>query len=155
MAVYVDDMNLRADVPNGDHTVRGKWSHLFADTEAELKAFARKIGLRPEWIQHEGTHRVHFDVTAGKREQAIAEGATALTTREAGVFFLSQARKEKAAAHARRAEAQANRPRHSWPADGKTPGNVKISTPDASGSGAEQRGDPATNRPLGISSKGG
>jgi hypothetical protein len=155
MAVYVDDMNLRADVPNGDHTVRGKWSHLFAGTEAELKAFARKIGLKPEWIQHEGTHRVHFDVTAGKREQAIAEGATALTMHETGVFFLSQARKEKAAAHARRAEAEAKPQRHSWSADGNTPGNVKICTRDGCGMGAEQRWNPATKRPLVIYSKDG
>src|SRR5258708_25654701 len=148
MAVYVDDMNLRADVPGGDHVVRGRWSHLFADTEAELKAFARKIGLKPEWIQHEGTHRVHFDVTAGKREQAIAEGATALTTHAAGVFFLSQARKEKAAAHARRGEAEAKQQKHSSAADRKTPGNVKICTRDGCGMGAEPRWNPATNAPL-------
>jgi hypothetical protein len=155
MAVYVDDMNLPADVPNGNRTVGGKWSHLFADTEAELIAFARKIGLKPEWIQREGTHRVHFDVTAGKRQQAIAEGATALTMHEADVFFLSQARKERAAAHARRAEAEARPQRHSWSVDGKTLGNVKICGRDGCGMVAERRAHPTEKRWLTIYAKDG
>ena len=47
MAVYVDDMNLPATVQNGprvSHT--SEWSHLFADTEEELHAFAARLGLK-------------------------------------------------------------------------------------------------------------
>jgi hypothetical protein len=87
MAVYVDDMNLRADVPNGHTVVRGKWSHLFADTEAELRAFAKKIGLKETWIQHPGEPHVHFDVVGRVRQRAIAAGAKPVTWRQAGQFF--------------------------------------------------------------------
>src|SRR5260370_2483690 len=87
MAVYVDDMNLQADVPDGRRAVRARWNHLFADTEEELRAFAAKIGLKAEWIQDPGGRHAHFDVTAGKRQQAIASGATAVTCREPAEFF--------------------------------------------------------------------
>ena len=54
MAVYVDDVNLQAEVPDGRRAVRARWNHLFADTEEELRAFAAKIGLKAEWIQDPG-----------------------------------------------------------------------------------------------------
>jgi hypothetical protein len=155
MGVYVDDMNLQADVPNGDQAVRGKWSHLFADTPEELKAFAQKIELNPAWIQHEGTHQVHFDVTAGKRQQAITAGAEPVTWREAGVFFASQARKARVQAHRERAERQEKPQRHSWSADGKPPGNVKICGRDGCGMTAERRAHPAEKRSIVIYSKDG
>ena len=47
MAVYVDDMFTRADVPNGTAVVRGVWCHMFADTYEELERMARTIHLRP------------------------------------------------------------------------------------------------------------
>ena len=123
MAVYVDDMNLQADVPNGRRTVRARWNHLFADTGEELRAFAAKIGLKAEWIQHPGGRHAHFDVTPGKRQQAIADGAKAVTWREAGEFFARQAFAEQ---REREAQREAKPVRHSWAADGKPPGNVKI-----------------------------
>ena len=92
MAIYVDDLNLRADVPDGARRVHGKWSHLFADTEEELRAFARKIGLKENWIQHPGETRVHFDVVSRMRQRAIAAGATPVTWREAGEFFAARTR---------------------------------------------------------------
>jgi hypothetical protein len=109
MAVYVDDMNLQADVPNGRRTLRASWNHLFADTEAELRAFAAQIGLKPEWIQDPGGRHVHFDVTTGKRQQAIARGAKAVTWREAGEFFARKAAEEKAEREAQPVK------RHRWP----------------------------------------
>ena len=92
MAVYVDDMNLQADVPDGAKVVRRRWSHLFADTEDELRAFAQKIGLKQGWIQHPGQSHVHFDVTGRMRQRAIAAGATAVSWRQAGEFFAARAR---------------------------------------------------------------
>src|SRR5258707_881210 len=76
MAVYVDDMNLQAGVPEGRRAGRARGNHLFADTEEELRAFAAKIGVKAEWIQDPGGRHAHFDVTTGKRQQAIANGAT-------------------------------------------------------------------------------
>jgi Protein of unknown function (DUF4031) len=90
MAVYIDDMNLPAEVRNGPRVVRGRWSHLFADTEQELRDFARFIGLRAAWIQHPGTNRVHFDVTRSKRELAISYGAQPVTWRKAGEMLAAR-----------------------------------------------------------------
>lgn len=39
MTVFVDDMLRDAAVRNGDHTVRGRWSHRMADTMTELLDF--------------------------------------------------------------------------------------------------------------------
>lgn len=39
------------------------FSHLMADTEAELRTYAKSIGLPTNWIQDSGTPRAHFDVT--------------------------------------------------------------------------------------------
>jgi hypothetical protein len=92
MAVYVDDLNIRADVPGSGRVLRGRWSHLFADTEAELRAFAARIGLRPGWIQNPGQPHAHFDVTAQMRQRALAAGATPVTWRQAGEFFAHRTR---------------------------------------------------------------
>lgn len=96
MCVYVDDMFIPADVPNGSKIVSGNWCHLTADTTEELQAFARKLGLRLSWFQpvklypdNEYTRRVcpekigkprpgsrdHYDVTARVRAKAIRLGA--------------------------------------------------------------------------------
>src|SRR5690349_19605336 len=148
MAVYVDDMNLQADVPNGRRTVRARWNHLFADTEEELRAFAAKIGFKAEWIQDPGGRQAHFDVTAGKRQQAIGDGAKAVTWREAGEFFAREAFQEQR-------EREAKPVRHSWAADGKPPGNVKICGLDGCAMVAERRPHPAEKRWITIYSKGG
>lgn len=74
MTVYVDDMQRRARVGR----ITANWSHLMADTPAELRAFADRLGLKPEWIQHEGTHREHFDVTSPVRLKALDLGAEAM-----------------------------------------------------------------------------
>jgi hypothetical protein len=78
VSVYVDDMHLQATVGR----LRGRWSHLTADTEAELRDFGAKIGMRPEWLQHPGTYQFHFDVMDSKRERAITLGAIPITTWE-------------------------------------------------------------------------
>jgi hypothetical protein len=71
VSAYVDDMRQPATVGR----IHDRWSHLFADTTEELVEFAAGLGLKPEWIQHAGTIREHFDVTSRKREAAIAAGA--------------------------------------------------------------------------------
>jgi hypothetical protein len=61
----------------------GKWSHMFADTEAELVAFGRKIGMRPQWLQKRGTSDAHFDLVPTKRRLAVQLGAREITQLEA------------------------------------------------------------------------
>lgn len=39
------------------------FSHLMADTEEELRAYAASVGLPIAWIQKSGTGLVHFDIT--------------------------------------------------------------------------------------------
>ncbi|CCI54681.1 hypothetical protein BN13_80050 [Nostocoides jenkinsii Ben 74] len=72
MTVYVDAAHVAASVENGPRTHTSTWCHLMADGNAELVAFAVRIGLRRNWIQREGSPFEHFDVTAGKRWQAVA-----------------------------------------------------------------------------------
>lgn len=71
MTVYVDDMQRRARVGR----ITANWSHLLADTPAELREFAARLGLNPSWIQHEGTYREHFDLTSAVRLKALQLGA--------------------------------------------------------------------------------
>jgi len=84
MTVYVDNMRRRATV--GQLTAR--WSHLIADTEDELHAFAARIGLQRRWYQSPtdpmgrpypaesyAANTWHYDVVDTKRLEAIALGA--------------------------------------------------------------------------------
>ena len=71
MAVYVDDMRLPARVGR----LQARWSHLLADTDDELHAFAARLGLRRSWHQKPGTAISHYDVTDSKRSEAIRLGA--------------------------------------------------------------------------------
>lgn len=98
MSVYVDDAGIRADVPNGGHVVRGVWCHMTADTRAELDAMADRIGLRRSWIQHPGTWKEHYDVTASKRRAAVAAGAISVSGREHELTFLGPRRRAMQAA---------------------------------------------------------
>ena len=70
MSVYVDDMRRPANLTGRP----ARWSHLMADTHDQLMQAAMDLGLKVEWIQHEGTHREHFDVTETVRRRAIAAG---------------------------------------------------------------------------------
>ena len=62
--------------------------HLFADTPEELVKFSQAIGLKPSWLQgprpqYPGERPApHFDITAGKRAQAVAAGSIELTRRD-------------------------------------------------------------------------
>ena len=100
MAVYVDDMNLQAEVRNGSRVRNSQWSHLTADTDEELHAFARKLGLRREWFQGQDNGGAHYDVTSGKRMRAIQLGATPLTWRQAGEMMAGRHQARRAAADA-------------------------------------------------------
>jgi len=88
MAVYVDDANIQASVQNGSRTHTSAWCHLTADTPDELHAFAARLGLKRSYFQP-GTPLGgkpspfwHYDVTAGKRAQAVALGAAEVPARD-------------------------------------------------------------------------
>jgi hypothetical protein len=85
MTVYVDDSRIPAKVGRHEST----WCHLIADSQAELHEFAMQLGLRRSYFQP-GTPRGdgspsplwHYDVTEGKRKQAVALGAVQITWRD-------------------------------------------------------------------------
>ncbi|OCC05087.1 hypothetical protein BA190_09230 [Labrys sp. WJW] len=72
MTVYVDDMH---KVPLGQFR-RMKMSHMIADTEEELHAMARKIGVARKWYQGD-----HYDIAMSKRALAVAAGAVEIPMR--------------------------------------------------------------------------
>lgn len=55
--------------------------HLIADTVAELHAFCKQVGINRCWF-HNVRGRPHYDITGPQREQAILEGAIAVTSEE-------------------------------------------------------------------------
>jgi uncharacterized protein DUF4031 len=90
MTVYVDDASIPATVASGRARHISRWSHLFADTQEELHEFAARLGLRRSYFQPgrpqgDGTPSSfwHYDVTAGKRQQALRLGAQPVAWREA------------------------------------------------------------------------
>jgi hypothetical protein len=92
MTVYVDNYRVRKRVGRLDAV----WSHMLADSESELLAFAERIGLRRDWIQYPGTIKVHFDVTDNVRARAIRAGAQAIGWRELGEMIARRRDAERA-----------------------------------------------------------
>jgi Protein of unknown function (DUF4031) len=82
--IYVDDFRVPATI--GRH--KSRWSHLVTDSPdiEELHVFARRIGLKREWFQEYTKvghlYRPHYDVTEGKRTDAILAGATPVSVIE-------------------------------------------------------------------------
>lgn len=75
---YVDELRVW---PTRIACFRAGSCHLTADTLDELHAFAGRIGLRRQWAQLDG--RVpHYDLTAAKRDLAIACGASFVPAKE-------------------------------------------------------------------------
>ena len=92
MSVYVDDSRIPAKVGRYE----AKWSHLTADTTAELHEFAQRIGLKRSWFQKGKQPWLdHYDVTERMRQKAIDAGAQAITWREAGRMTMARARAEQ------------------------------------------------------------
>lgn len=62
-----------------------RWCHMVSDVdEAELHAFAARIGLRREWFQSrpDKASAAHYDLTPPRRARALQLGAVAVTARE-------------------------------------------------------------------------
>lgn len=73
MTVYVDDMR----APYG----RMIMCHMIADSDAELHAMARVIGVARRWF-----HRGHYNICLESRARAVAAGAVEITKREAAAM---------------------------------------------------------------------
>jgi hypothetical protein len=98
MTVYVDEARDYGEVARCRGLRWTRWAHLTADSREELHRFAARLGLRRAWFQD---HPVgwHYDITPGKRAQALRLGACAITWRELGVLVAQR----RAAQAARRA----------------------------------------------------
>jgi hypothetical protein len=91
VTVYVDNARIPARVGR----IRGRWSHLTADTPDELHTFAGSIGLQPDWFQvcKRPCHKTlpcvhwHYDVTDSLRTAAIDAGAKPIDIRELGALI--------------------------------------------------------------------
>ena len=90
MPVYVDNFRCPARVGS----IRARWSHLTADTREELRDFAARLGLAPEWLQDKGDGRWHYDVTDRLRLRAIELGAKPIDIREFGALISARRRAE-------------------------------------------------------------
>lgn len=82
MTVYLDDWRQPASLG----PVTDRWSHLVADSDAELHAFAALLGMRREWFQHKPSrpHQAHYDLPERARGDALALGAVPVTWRQLG-----------------------------------------------------------------------
>lgn len=82
-----------------------QWCHMEADTEAELDAMARKIGLKVSYKQHGDRWlpwRTHYDLVPSKRALAVRYGAVELTGREMAeraVRLIEEHQQAEGAAH--------------------------------------------------------
>lgn len=78
VAVYVDNLKMSRRPVRGIYW----WCHLMADTDAELHAMARRIGLAHSWIQRKPNMPPHYDLIATRRRAAVEAGAIEVTSRE-------------------------------------------------------------------------
>lgn len=74
MSVYVDTYR----APYGRYIM----CHMVGDTHEELMEMAGQLGLRPYWIQDEGTYKEHFDIAQSKKKQAIELGAVEVSSKK-------------------------------------------------------------------------
>ena len=68
-----------------------KMSHLLADTDEELHAFASKLGISRNYHQCKKSNHSHYDICQSKRGQAIHLGALILSRRELALLLRSRA----------------------------------------------------------------
>jgi hypothetical protein len=92
MSVYVDNMRPVAQTRCWPYAHA---CHLIADSIEELHDFAlKKLGLQKSWFQKAEGNIPHYDLTSGKRWQALRLGAIEITDKEL-VDKMNEWRKEK------------------------------------------------------------
>ncbi|MBZ4402475.1 DUF4031 domain-containing protein [Myxococcus sp. AS-1-15] len=95
MSVYVDQLVPHpppADVATRRAGARHghRWCHLLCDPggEAELHAFAARVGLKREWFQAPpAASKPHYDLTPPRRTAALEAGAVELDRAGLCAFF--------------------------------------------------------------------
>ena len=82
VTVYLDDWRQPAHLGPVDD----RWSHLVADSEEELHAFADRMGMRRAWFQDRPgrPHHAHYDLPERARAEAVAQGAVEISWRDLG-----------------------------------------------------------------------
>lgn len=80
MTVYVDNM-LREYRPRHRPGYVYKMSHMIADSDDELHAMAKKIGVARKWFQGD-----HYDIAMSKRTLAIEHGAQSISLKLLGMM---------------------------------------------------------------------
>jgi Protein of unknown function (DUF4031)/Domain of unknown function (DUF4326) len=83
MTVYVDQVVDYGEAATAKGLPATEWAHLTADTRSELHNFARTLRLARSWFQDDPVIW-HYDVTVGKRHQAIRLGARVIDVYEMG-----------------------------------------------------------------------
>jgi hypothetical protein len=86
MTVYVDDMKAEYKPKHRPGRVY-IMSHMIADTEEELHAMAKLIGVARRWYQGD-----HYDVTQGCKALAIKSGAVQITLRQCAYMTMNRRR---------------------------------------------------------------
>jgi hypothetical protein len=109
MTVYVDELRGydESQIKAPARRYGQQWAHLTAESEAELHAFAARLGLRRAWYQP-GSQRdgynwylSHYDLTPNKRALAVRLGATEVRIRDQAERFRAE---REAQARQRRGE---------------------------------------------------
>lgn len=98
MAVYVDE-SFEATPENAQARRHGtSWCHMIADTDEELHAIARKLGLKHSYFQHDPRcpWRNHYDLVPSKRRKAIELGAVSIDYHEFGRMLIERGRAYRA-----------------------------------------------------------
>lgn len=93
--IYVDPLR-------NYHWRLGNSCHMTTDGDLEeLHLFAKKIGMKREWFQPSPPASVpHYDLTAKRREAAVAQGAEELTGKIEQVLHFKMLREKYAVNHA-------------------------------------------------------
>jgi hypothetical protein len=76
VSVYIDKLFTTRQTPRWPFS---QSCHMIADSVEELHAFAATLGLRRAWFQRQPPH---YDLTSGKRWEAMHRGAIEISRRE-------------------------------------------------------------------------
>lgn len=86
MTILVDGLTDYGEIAKAKNLRWTEWCHMVSDTgEAELHAFAERLGLKRAWFQgrHNGSaSTAHYDLIASKRRLAVRLGAIEVSSRE-------------------------------------------------------------------------